>query len=374
MEARLRELIQGNAVGNRTRWALEWKKQGKKVIGTLCSYMPEEIIYAAGMLPWRVTGTWGQDVSFAAPYRPSNTCPFCTHVLQSLLTGELDFLDGVVAANRDYDTLRLWDVWAYLGKSQFAHVMHFPHEDSELCFRQFTKEVRKLVSALEQFGGIRISDESLQDAVELYNKTRILVKQVYELRKRKDPPLSGAEMLGITTAAMIMPKEKFNEEIEALLPYLETRQTALGQARPRLLVASDRLDNPAYLELVESEGCVVAMDDLDTGSRYFWELTDAAPDDPAYALAKACISRSGCPRMGFWDKQMGQVLEWVRDFDIDGVLEMPQVYCHPFAFRAPYFERRMKEAGVPHLNVKRDYHLTHAGQLRTRIGAFLEML
>jgi benzoyl-CoA reductase subunit C len=33
---------------------MDYKKQGKKVIGFFCSYIPEEIIYAGGMLPYRI--------------------------------------------------------------------------------------------------------------------------------------------------------------------------------------------------------------------------------------------------------------------------------------------------------------------------------
>ena len=48
METELKELIQGNNEANRIKEALEWKRQGKKVMGILCSYVPEEVVHAAG--------------------------------------------------------------------------------------------------------------------------------------------------------------------------------------------------------------------------------------------------------------------------------------------------------------------------------------
>ena len=110
MEDRLRMLVEGNSEPNRAKWALEWKRQGKKVMGLLSTYVPEEVIHAAGILPWRITGTWRADVSLAMVYRTTNSCLHCTHVLESLMAGELDFLDGVIATDHDQELVRLWDV------------------------------------------------------------------------------------------------------------------------------------------------------------------------------------------------------------------------------------------------------------------------
>ena len=373
MEDKLRTLVEGNNEINRTKWALEGKKQGKKVIGILCSYVPEEIVYAAGMLPWQITGTWRENITQASAYRQENSCGFCNHVLESLLTGELDFLDGVIATDRDQDLLRLWDVWASLKKTPFCHVMHVPFIDSEIACQQMSKEIRRLIGSLEEYGGVKITQESLGASIDTYNKTRTLLTRMYELRKREVPPLSGAEVLGIMTAAGVMPKDQFNQEIGTLLPYLEGRKTSLKHVHPRLLVSSDMLDNPGYLNLIE-EASLVAMDDLDAGSRYLVQAVDTSLADPIYALAKRYISRHGAPRMTFWDKQTEQLVKWVREFDIDGVISLQQTYCYPQMYRMPFLSQKLKEAGISNMTIKREYHLANLGQLRTRIGAFVEML
>lgn len=374
MEDNLRRLIEGNSEENRKKWALEYKKQGKKVIGAACLSVPEEVIYAAGMLPWRIAGTWRENVPLASAYRLPYTCPFCTHVLESLLTGELDFLDGVVFTDRDYDLVRLSDVWEEIGKTPFFHIMHVPQQQSEIAYQQLAKGIRGLMSALEQFGGSKITDKSLRHAIDVYNERQVLVTKIYELRKREMPPLSGAEMLGITTAAGVMPAEEFNRELKLLLSYLEGRRAALSSFSPRLLVSSDMLDNPAYLQAIEDVGCLVAMDDLDTGSRYFVETVDASLADPAYSLAKHYITSHGSARTGYWDQQAQQLIEWARGFNISGIVDLRQTWCFPRMWRAPFLARTLNESGIPNITIEREYHLAQLGQLRTRIGAFLEML
>ncbi|MFC1900341.1 2-hydroxyacyl-CoA dehydratase subunit D [Chloroflexota bacterium] len=373
MENRLKELIEGNSEANRTRWAMEWKKQGKKVIGIMSSYVPEEVIYAAGMLPWRITGTWHEDIGRSRVYRSETNCAYCNHVLESFLSGELDFLDGVVVADQDQDILRTWDVLTYLKAKPFCHAMHIPFVESELSFQYFADEIRRLISEIEDFGGVKIAEEALRSSIDTYNRTRSLLSRIYELRKKEIPPLSGAEVLGITTAAQIMPKEELNRELEELLPYLEERKTDLNKVHPRLLISSDMLDIPAYIELVE-EGCLVAMDDMDTGSRFFNQAVDTTLEDPAYALAKRYISHHGSPRMAHWDKQLEQIVKWVKEYNIDGVLNLPLAWCYPQQFRIPFLSRELEKVGIPNISLDREYHMANAGQLRTRIGAFLEML
>lgn len=373
MEDRLRMLVEGNSEANRTKWAREWKKQGRKVIGVMSSYVPEEVISAAGMLPWRITGTWRENISHARVYRGESSCSYCNHVLESFLSGELEFLDGVVTTDLDQDLLRLWDVLVALKTKPYCYAMHIPFVDSELNYRYLTEEIRRLIGSLQEFRGGDISDDSLNLSIKTYNQMRTLLSSIYEFRKRETPPLSGAEILGITTSAGVMPKEEFNRELENLLPYLEKRRTGTKHFRPRVLVTSEMLDNPAYLALVE-EGCLVAMDDMDTGSRSFNQTIDTNEKDPAYALAKGYIRRHGAPRMADWDKQADQVIKWVKEFDIDGVLALPLNWCYPQRFRVPYLTRKLDEAKIPSICIEREYHMANVGQLRTRIGAFLEIL
>src|SRR4030042_4430528 len=103
MENKLKNLMSAGNRENRVRWAHQWQGQGKKVIGGLDSLVPEEVIYAAGMLPWRIQGTWQEDVSLAMVYRMPQSCDFLSHVLESLLEGELDLLAGMGLSNRDDD-------------------------------------------------------------------------------------------------------------------------------------------------------------------------------------------------------------------------------------------------------------------------------
>ncbi|MFC2017660.1 2-hydroxyacyl-CoA dehydratase [Chloroflexota bacterium] len=271
LEEQLKVWRKATSEDNRFRVARELKKQGRKVIGVISDYVPEEAIYAAGMLPWRIMGTWREDAAQATLHRPVNAEVYTTHVLESLLAGELDFLDGIVVPHLDDDQRRLWDVCVHLDMMPLIHYLYIPRKESEFCLTEFAEGIRRLVGELEKLGTVKVSEESLRQAIDVYNKWRRCLMEIYELRKREVPPLSGSEVLGITTASFTMLKEELTQQVEVVFDQLKKRKTSLSQVRPRILVSSENLDDPAYLELVEDAGCLVAMDDLDTGSRYIWQ-------------------------------------------------------------------------------------------------------
>ncbi len=374
MENRLKKLVQGNSEENRYEWAKKWQASGRPVAGIMCSYVPREVFYAAGFLPWRVTGAWAEATPQALLYRPAWSSPRNTRILELVLKGNLDFVDAIVATDWDIDLKRLWDEWVALRPPKMAHIMFVPRFTSEIHQERFRLSIAKLVAAVETSFGIKISEDSLRKAMRVYKEMHELIGKMYELRKRETPSLSGTEALGITTTSLVMPPEEFNAELSALLPYLEKRQAPLQNFKPRLLVSSDFLDDIRYLEMVEDSGCVVAMDDLDTGSRIFRTGTEESDSDPLLALAKNYLGRPGCPRMADWEEQIEQVKDWVKEYQIDGVLELRLNYSMLRHLRSPFFKTTMEKAGIPFLTLAREHHFANESQLRTRIGAFIELL
>lgn len=373
-EARLQRLVTANQEQNRAQWAKAWQQQGGKVVGVLCTYVPVEVLVAADVMPWRVSGTWSQKIDDALVIRAANSCGFCNHVLQSLLDGYLDFLDGVVATTWEQDITRLWDVWLHLGKTKFNHILHLPHYFSAVTTNYYAGEIAEFVAAVEALAGRKITGADLRRAITACNMRRTLIQQVYELRKRDIPPLSGTEVAGLTVAGTLMPVAQFNQELAALMPYLEQRQAPLASFAPRLLVSSDFADNPEYVALVESLGCLVAMDDFDTGSRYYWQLVPQNGKDPLTSLAERYLGRIGTARMVSWQRQMTQVLDWAKEYRIQGVIELAQRYSRAREMRRPFFLDRLEQAGLKGISLEREYPLSNTGQLRVRIQAFLEML
>jgi benzoyl-CoA reductase/2-hydroxyglutaryl-CoA dehydratase subunit BcrC/BadD/HgdB len=117
------------------------------------------------------------------------------------------------------------------------------------------------------------------------------------------------------------------------------------------------------------------MDEFDTGAKYFWETVDGFPGNPWEALSKRyMVDRPGTSRMATWRDQIAQVERWVKEFNVQGVIELRQLYSLPLDYRFFVMKKKLGEAGIPYISLSREYHLAQVGMLRTRVEAFIEMI
>ena len=353
---------------------MDYKKQGKKVIGFFCSYVPEEIIYAGGMLPYRIRPTGCMETTSADAYMSRLNCTFARSCLEFMSKGVFDFLDGVVIANSCDNIRRIYDILREKRPYPFMHFISIPHKaGSEGALNWFKDEVTHFKENIERFFGIRISEEALSDAIEVYNETRDLLRKLYELRQEINPPLTGAESLRVILAGTTTPKDRYNQLLRNFLEELRGREGISGY-RARLMIVGSEYDDPVYTKIIEDLGGLVVTDTLCYGSRYFWEPVETQKDLLG-GLAKSYLSRPSCPRMSDRVTERADFLrEMAERFKVDGVIFQKIRYCDLWGGESIYLEKRLKELNIPLLSLEREYTLSGVGQLKTRVQAFLERI
>jgi bzd-type benzoyl-CoA reductase N subunit len=351
-----------------------WKKNGGKVVGTVCCHVPEEIIHAAGMLPVRLRGTGCTDDSEAEVWTSSWSCSFVRACVEYILNGTFDFLDGMVSSDGCVMAQRIFDNAAVIKKDMYKQFMLAPRLHQESSYPFYREELRTLKEGMEKLSGNIISDEKLKKSIELYNETRRLIRALYELRKAARPVVSGSECLNITLASMSMPKEEFNQKLAAFLEQAQSRPP-LAAFEARLMVLGSALDDPAYVKVIEDKGGLVVTDVQCYGSRYLWEPVLLSGGDVLTDLAKAYLDRPACPRMtDMHDELYELVRNMVSDYKIDGVVFARMKNCDMWAGETLYLEGRLKRDNIPLLTLEREEIMTNIGQLAVRAEAFIEMI
>ncbi|MCK4963818.1 MAG: 2-hydroxyacyl-CoA dehydratase, partial [Dehalococcoidia bacterium] len=194
----------------------KWIEQGGKVMGYFCAYGPEEVITAAGMLPIRMRATGSTSTELADAYLSNINCSFCRHCFNMGLQGHYDFIEGVIWLNNCDHVRRIYDNWRRKVKTPFLHMMSLPKMTTEVQVEWFRDELAMFKEALEKHLGITITDEKLREAIKTHNETRRLLRQLYELRKKDNPPITGAEALAVVVASTAMPREQFNQMLKEL--------------------------------------------------------------------------------------------------------------------------------------------------------------
>ncbi|UCD56948.1 MAG: 2-hydroxyacyl-CoA dehydratase, partial [Candidatus Hydrogenedentota bacterium] len=251
----------------------EWKRAGNRVVGTVCSNIPEEVLHAAGLLPLRLRAPGLQETSSADSHLHSINCSYTRSVLELLLRGELGFLDGLVTTNTCDHMLRLAGELQDKAELPFIHYFSMYHSLGESSGEWFVLETEKLLRHIEESFATNVSEEDLRQSISVYNRTRRLMARLDEMRKSDSPSLSGAEYLQIVLAGMSTPREKFNDKLEALLPELEGRRS--GEAgQPRLMVVGGACDAPEFIDFIERKGARVVADGLCFGMRHYQGLVD----------------------------------------------------------------------------------------------------
>lgn len=357
---------------NPSQVAVEWKAKGKKVMGYRCLYVPEEIIWAADMLPYPLYGT-PEPVGLADSYFQSCTCEFIRNIFDLALKDNLGFLDGVALCNTCDVIRRLYDMWNEYIEGVPVYLINNPQKlGTETNRAYFTEELRRFKVRMEEISGNTITDDKLRDAIKLHNETRSLLKELYELRRQDNPPLTAEEALDICMATTILPKDRANPMLRQLLDELKDREAPQNDG-PRILVTGSIIDHPALLKMVEDEGGMVVIEDLCNTSRYFWHQIDT-DGDPMDAIYRFLNQRVLCACMHPVSARLEHLLGLVDRFEVEAVINFNLKYCHPFLYEAPLFRKALEARDVPVTVLEVGHDMSGHGQLRTRIQAFIEMV
>jgi benzoyl-CoA reductase subunit C len=352
-----------------------WKDGGGKVVGFFCSTVPEEMFTAAGLMPFRMRGTGSTSTELSDAFFSSINCSFPRHTFNQALSGEYDFLDGLVCINSCDHVRRVYDNWIRNLKTPFVQVMSLPRKVQEPQVDWYYDELNILRGQLQEHFGVEITDADLKDAIRLHNEIRALQKQIYELRKADKPPITGAETLAVMVAGTAMPRQEYKELLQELLDEL-VQSEGSGDYRARLMIVGGELDDPEYIEIIEEQGGLVVTDSTCFGSRLMWRPVDAAEKDPIRALARFYVAdRPSCPRMyGDQPKRIDFTREMIKEFRVDGVIGERLLFCDQWVVEHYMTTQDLKQDGTPFMALDREYILSGKGQLRTRVQAFLETL
>lgn len=362
-------------VGIDNEYIKQWKAEKKKTVGTVCCHIPEEIIHAAGLLPFRVRGTGCKDDNEASLWMSNFSCSYARACLQNCLDGRYDYMDGFANADGCNMIQHMFDNWKFNNPFKFTFQMNVPRLNSELGIRFYIDELKRFKAAMEELNETVITDEDLRESIKLYNETRALIRELYDLRKADAPYVTGTECLKVILAAMSMPKEEFNHQLRAYIDEARKHEP-IKDCNARLMVIGSSLDDPEYMQLLERNGAIVVTDCLCYGSRYLWEEVVCDENhDPIEAIAKCYLNRPACPRMcSLHDELFDFIMNMTKEFRVDGIVFLRLKNCVPWGGEGAFFMDKFQKAGIPVLTMDREEITTNMGQVSVRVDAFVEMI
>ncbi len=356
----------------------KYKSAGKKVIGVLPYYAPEELVYAAGMIPMGIWGSNTKTISRAKEYCATFYCTIAQLALEMLLDGTMDQLDGIITPTI-CDTLRPMsqNYRVSMGKKMpvifLAHPQNrFDTNGLQFCVDQYTN-VRK---ELEKIAGKEITDEAIRNAIRVYNESRAARRAFVKLAAEHPDVVTPTLRSAVLKSAWFMPKDEHTALLNQLNAELE-KLPACDWKGTKIVTSGIVCDNPHLLAALEENGIAIAADDVAHESRAF--RVDASEEgDPMMALAKQFADldydvllydpESSKNRRGEF------VANMVKESGAQGLVLFMQQFCDPEEMEYPYLKKALDAAGIPHIKLGIDQQMRDFEQARTALQAFADVL
>ncbi|MBU0991186.1 MAG: 2-hydroxyacyl-CoA dehydratase family protein [Proteobacteria bacterium] len=374
------DLFYDAATRIQSRPIMEWKEKGKKVVGYTCSYVPSEVFHAMDILPVRIRGIETESMEIGDAYFGPYICTFPKCILQLAGQGKYTFMDGAIITPGCDSMRRLDECWRKAGETHegivpsFFYYFDVPHKTAPHGMKWFTEEINHLISALEKQFDVKLSEDKLRESIHEYNKGRMLLKELEDLRSGKDIVISGKDAFAVTMAGTVMPRNEFTSQLGKLIEDLKKKKPSENDSRKRILVIGSISDDINLIQLIEKENeAVVVAENLCFGVRYEGNEIDET-GDPVLALANGYLGESTCPRMyGKYKERLAALKEIIKRANVDGVVMQNIRFCDLHGSENGLFERDLEKEGIPCLRVEREYGpLVETGRLKMRLDAFLE--
>ncbi|OGR23175.1 MAG: hypothetical protein A2277_05450 [Desulfobacterales bacterium RIFOXYA12_FULL_46_15] len=348
------------------------QKSGKKFLGVMHPVVPQELLYAAGLHPFRLFPFAGEPITAARAHLHVDTSSIFRAIWDQVLKGHYPFMEGVVLPESCETVTYFARGWMYHRPDDFVATIagvRFSKTPNGLNF--FSKELESLAGTVEKFFGTTISADSLSHAIGVYNKNRELIRAVYDLRKSESPPISGVDALKTVMVSHVMDKEENNQLLETLLKELKSPGER-PKPKTRLMVSGPCITDIRLLETLEASGAIVVTDDTNMGSRSFSHTVDNGHNQ-FMALAKA-YEMVPCPFSISAENRLAYIIKMAAEYRVDGLVFAIEKACESEKMDFPYLEKEIRtKARLPVTFIETEY-LCDMAPIRTRIDAFVESL
>lgn len=368
--------------GLRIKELQDAKAEGRKIVGTFCVFVPEELTLAAEAIHVGLCSGADAGTELAEKLVPRNTCALIKSFIgfkMARLCPYTESCDLIVGETTCDGKKKAYEAFA-----DFApmYVMEVPQQKREADRSLFKAEVLRYKDELEKLTGKTITAESLKKSIKTVNARRRVLKRLNALRAHNPAPISGRDALLINQVGFYDDPVRFTRSINALCDQIEERVKA-GEGvapadTPRLLLAGCPMAVPNWKlpYVVESAGAVIVGEESCIGERNARDLVDES-GETLDAMLDAIVDRYmriDCACFTPNEERMDHVAAMAKAQKADGVIQYSLMFCQPYEHEAIKLGKRLDAEEIPSLAIATDYSLEDVEQLKTRVEAFVEIL
>jgi len=348
-----------------------WRESGGKVVGHFQVYFPEEIVHAAGILPFKVRGAEIEAVQADSRFG-SYLCSILKTSLELALSKRVEM--EMFVTHPICDAARnLGAVWGR-NFSYPCQILYLPQNaNSPAAVAYLRNEYARLQRSVETIAGRPVTDEDLCRSLVVYNRNRALLRELYGIKRETPWLLSADEAYVLVAIGGMMPREEHNDLLEAVLPLVAMRQ-GKKQDKIRIVFEGGFCEQPP-LDLIRAiaRSCYVVDDDLLIGLR--WILEDVALEgDPLFNLAFAYLEKSSySPVQHDLRKPKEKMLiERIRNSRASAAILTAAKMCEPGLEEQVAYLHALDAEGIPYFISEFEEKMTTFDHMEIQLETFVE--
>jgi benzoyl-CoA reductase/2-hydroxyglutaryl-CoA dehydratase subunit BcrC/BadD/HgdB len=350
----------------------EWKTEtGKRIVGSTLADVPEEVIYAFGLLPVTLLGTY-KPLKKAPSMLPDNACSLARSNLELALSYERDLFDGFVLPQVCDTTQHMCDIWRMNFAGTYVESILLPRQVDRPSAKYWVKEeIGRLISSLGEWLQIALDDEALRESIKIHNENKRLLKELYDIKRENPGTITNRQMFSLLKLSMQVDKKELNETLKAVRSGLTIRKE---NGYLPIMLTGITCDPPELFDLLDEIKVNVVADTLVTGSRYLQGVVDETTS-PVDAMTERHFKR------GFYSpihddvfKNAESLKKTYDEYGAKAVVYVHIEFCESEEYDLPDLKARIKEQGVPFHTIVTEYQTLSLSHVRTRLQAFFESL
>jgi benzoyl-CoA reductase/2-hydroxyglutaryl-CoA dehydratase subunit BcrC/BadD/HgdB len=377
------DFVMSEVHGLRIRELLDEKARGRKIVGSYCVFVPEEIVLAAGATLVGLCSGADFALEEVENRLPRNTCALIKSSFGFKLGKVCPYLecaDMIVGENTCDGKKKAYETFSSLVEN--LYVMDLPQVKSDPGKALLAAEFDRFRQAMEHLTGKPITAESLKYGIETVNAKRVALHRLYALRHADPAPISGLDALLANQVSFYDNPARFTESVHKICDELESRiaekKGVFPEKTPRILVSGcpQAVPNWKLHHIVETSGAVIVGEESCVGERGTRNLTDDT-GGTLEEMMEAIVDRYfqiDCAIFTPNADRLDHIRQMAADYNADALIHYSLQFCQPYLMESLPVENTLKNEGLPALRIETDYSMQDAGQLKTRVEAFIEQL
>jgi benzoyl-CoA reductase/2-hydroxyglutaryl-CoA dehydratase subunit BcrC/BadD/HgdB len=377
------DFVMSEVHGLRIKELVDAKAAGRKIIGSYCTFVPEEIVLAANGVHVGLCSGAEFATDKVEMMLPRNTCALIKSALGFKLGKVCPYVEAcdlIVGENTCDGKKKAYEVFSDVMPN--FYVMDLPQMKSEAGRALMKAEYYRFLLKIEDVTGVKITVEKLREGIEIANNKRAALHRLNAARAASPVPISGLDALLANQVFFYDDPVRYSASVNALADEVEARMQAntgvFPTKTPRILISGCPMAVPNWKLpwVIESAGAAIVGEESCVGARGIRNLVSAngtTLDEMMDAIVERYL-QIDCAIFTPNTDRLKHIEEMYSDLKADGVIHYCLQFCQPYQMEAMSVERELHKKGIPILRIDTDYSMEDVEQLRTRVEAFIEQI